>query len=86
LIASGALQLQLRLRLRLRLRLPFQLHPPRRARVLTMRIARRHDAYAASIADKRSRRVKSSGFGSIFHAKAPVLAPFSATIRHMGKV
>jgi len=46
----------------------------------------RHDTYAASIADKRSRRVKSSGFGSIFHAKAPVLAHFSATIRHMGKV
>jgi|TARA_R110000751_G_scaffold116607_1_gene216765 hypothetical protein len=51
-----------------------------------MRISRRHDAYATSIADKRSRRVKSSGFGSIFHAKAPVLAHFSATIRHMGKV
>jgi|TARA_Y100001973_G_C5165942_1_gene316155 hypothetical protein len=53
---------------------------------LHLRIAHRHDAYAAGIADKRSRRVKSSGFGSIFHAKAPVLAHFSATIRHMGKV
>jgi len=84
--ASGALHLRLRLRLHLRLRLPFQLHAPRRAWVLTMRISRRHDAYATSIADKRSRRVKSSGFGSIFHAKAPVLAHFSATIRHMGKV